>query len=139
MMSEQSRQLTPMETFQNRVMDKIRADIGEMLPDDVVAGLVQKAIDQQFFQPRTVEVGYRNVERPSWFVEEVAKLAQPILKEKIDQAFLDRKDEIDKAVTDFLSKENLTLLMVSRITEANNGSLYAAAQAISEAAQRLGR
>ena len=41
----------PMEAFQTRVLEKVREDIGKMLPDEVVEGLVKRAIDEQFFQP----------------------------------------------------------------------------------------
>ena len=110
----------PMQTFQDKVVKKLRTDIGEMLPDDALAKLAQRAVDEHFFKERANKDSYGHVRErePSWFVEEVAKIADPLIKKAVAQWVADHEDQIEKAVVDYLSEQNLTLVAVAAMQAA---------------------
>jgi hypothetical protein len=99
-----------MDDFRDRVTEKLKKDIGEMLPDEVLQQLTQRAVDEQFFKERRIPRQYAPDEvKPSWFVEEVAKIAEPIIKDAI-QKFVDaHTGDIEAAIEQYISKQNLTL------------------------------
>ena len=125
--------ISPMETFQQKVVDKLKADIGVMLPDEVLTGLVQRAIDEQFFQPRIEQDNYsRRTEHPSWFVEEITKLAEPMLRKMLTEIVKEREPEIKKAIEEFLSTQNLMLITIAAMQNATRDDIYQFASMIAE-------
>lgn len=123
----------PMETFQAKVLDKVRESIAEMLPDEVVEGLVQRAIDEQFFQPIKVPRTYGAPdEEPSWFIKEVTRLSKPILSDYVRAHLKEREPEIKKAVEQFLSTQNLTLITIAAMQSAVRQDLYEFANMVVE-------
>jgi hypothetical protein len=122
--------LTPMQTFEEKVKNRLKETIADMLPDDALAALVQRAVDEQFFKERVYGDQYNRKTYPSWFVEEVADLAKPIIEEHIARAFEERKDEIKKAIDGYIASENLTLLMVAAMSQKLSADLFAHAEGI---------
>ncbi len=109
----------PMQGFQNRVLQKIRDDIGKMLPDEVVEGLVQRAIDEEFFRPVKVYSQYGNdKEEPSWFIKEVTKLSKPVLEKYIAEHVKEREKDIKKVIDEFLTTQRLQLITLAAMQSA---------------------
>ena len=61
-------EMTATQTFQENIKERLRADIGDLVPDDVLAQLVEQAIKDMFFT-----VGHRSAggQDYSWFQKEV--------------------------------------------------------------------
>lgn len=117
----------PMEEFQDRVKDKLKADIGSMLPDEVLQQLTQRAVDEQFFKERRQPNprGYgSDVPRPSWFVEEVAKIAEPIIRQHIEHFIETHKQDIEAAIEQYISEQNLTLTASTMIASQMSSYMY---------------
>lgn len=117
----------PMEEFQDRVKDKLKADIGSMLPDEVLSQLTQRAVDEQFFKEREVVTGgwnSRTEKRPSWFVEEVAKIAEPIIRQHIEHFIETHKQDIEAAIEQYISEQNLTLTASTMIASQMSSHMY---------------
>jgi hypothetical protein len=128
-------QLTPMQTFEEKVKARLKETIADMLPDEALAGLVQKAVDEQFFKRRQIKDDYGRIksESPSWFVQEVARLAEPLIKEHVAAAFAGRKSEIEDAIKQFVSDQNLMLIMFAYLSRQTEQSVYALGQEIAHA------
>lgn len=121
----------PMMDFQDKVIEKLRSDFGEMLPDEVVDGLVQRAIDEQFFKPIKVPRQYGEPdERPSWFVSEITKLGEPILRRMLADYMKKHEGEIKKAIEKFIDQQNLTLLAVVAMQNATRQDIGELAELI---------
>lgn len=116
----------PMETFQNKITEKLRSDIGSMLPDEVLQGLVKKAVDEHFFKERkeTSSSGYHTITKPSWFVEEVGKHAQPLIEKAVSEYVKNNKEVMEKALSDFFATQNLTLLMTASMAHQMQQNVY---------------
>ena len=127
----------PMKAFQARVIDKLKADIGSMLPDEVLKGLSQKAVDDTFFKERVEGDSWNKRQRPSWFVEEISKLARPMLEAEVKRFVKENHEVIQKAVNSFLSQNNLMLVLMAQLREESAESLKHVQQAINDIEQKL--
>lgn len=117
----------PMQDFQNKVTEKIRNDIGQLLPKEVVDGLFNKAVNEHFFKPRIIQDtnwSSRTTEIPSWFVQAVADASQPILEQAIKEYVKNNEAVIKKAMDEFLSTQNLTLLTCASLAQQMNNQVY---------------
>ena len=94
--------LTPQQTFEENIKGRMRKDIGELLPDSVLADLMQKSLTEMFFTRREHEEGYgydkRKIIKSSWFDEEVTKVLDAQLRQTIREYFDKNGDAI--AATD---------------------------------------
>jgi len=111
----------PMEDFKSRVREKLKADIGSMMPDDVLAALVQQAAHSMFFEKRRKNVGsdYHPLyeEMPSWFEEAVAKEVEPLIRQAVQETLVSPmwKDLISRCIHDALSQDKLMICMAGVI------------------------
>lgn len=107
----------PMQEFQDKLRSNVRDQIRDLLPEEAVSKLVEKAVEDTFFAPRKVDEGYGRVkEHPSWFIAEVTKAAEPILRKAVEDYVATNKEVVDKALADFLSREQLTILTTKQLT-----------------------
>ena len=124
----------PLEVFREKLQKRVREDIADLLPEDAVASLVQKAVEDTFFKTRRrndgSEYNPRWVESPSWFVEAVAKEAKPILERTVAAYIKEHEAEVQKAVSEYLTPQNLTVLAVGTLSANISAALYSLAQTI---------
>jgi len=79
--------LTPQQSFEENIKDRLRADIGGLLPDAALSEMVSKAVQTIFFnrtEKKEGSWGHTTV-IPSWFEQEVAKLLNQRIKDDIDK------------------------------------------------------
>jgi hypothetical protein len=76
-----------MSEFEAKLKDRIREDIAELIPDEVLAEMIRKTINDQFMQTRKIcenpdasSYYQRWKESPPWLLEVV----QPLIKTQID-------------------------------------------------------
>jgi hypothetical protein len=73
----------PTVEFQQKMRERIRANIGDLMPDAALAQIVEKGIHEAFFAPRRVPQNYgADKIEPSWFV----KFLQDACKSLVEQA-----------------------------------------------------
>ena len=105
-----------MREFHERVIEKLRKDIGEMLPDSVLQQMVAKAVGDNFFKPiPEVRDRYGHIteqSRASWFAQAVAEQAKPIIEQAVKDLLERERESIKKAIDDFLSQQNLLLITI---------------------------
>ena len=131
-MNEVTTNTDPMAEFRERVLKKLQADIGEMMPDEALSGLIERAVEEQFFKP-VIEVndyGRETKNEPSWFVREVAKVAEPFIKREVANWITDHEDEIGQAVKQFLDDKSLMILTLQAMKQHTQNDLFMATQEI---------
>ncbi len=130
-MSEIAKPSDPMKEFRERVAAKLRDDIGAMLPDEALEEMVRVAVRDQFFKPIIITDTYKRDEiKPSWFVTEVTKVAEPIIKKTIEQYVATHHEVIEKAVAEFLSDKHLAMLAFAALRDATHKDFFSMAQEI---------
>ena len=104
----------PAKEFERWVIEKIRTDIGSLIPDAVLAELAQKAIQETFFTPTWVpnpDRGYGRPDRvqtgPSWFQTAIHETIVPLLKTEAARAVETHKELIAAAVAEELTRDKL--------------------------------
>lgn len=77
-------------TFEDKLKEKLRKDIGDLMPDSALEKLVEEGIRNVFFCKRKKQNGYNgSIDVPSWFEQEIAKLL---------------KDKMNVCVNDYMAK-----------------------------------
>lgn len=83
-----SNELTPQQSFQEKMKERITKDLGDLIPDEMLQELVNKALEEAFFKPRKVRVksGYseKYESMPSWFEDYVGELLKPMMQKAVD-------------------------------------------------------
>lgn len=57
--------------FQEAIIERLRSDIGNLIPDDALKAMIEQAMQSMFFTRKVERSGYRDKELPSWFEEAV--------------------------------------------------------------------
>lgn len=103
-----SNELTPMQTFEQKVKDRLVKDIGDLIPDEALKALVDKAMDNAFFEPQIVMEGtgyqQKQVSKPSVFEQTVKELLEPLLREQIKLWICDNEETVLKNIQQFLDR-----------------------------------
>jgi len=109
---------TPIEEFQKKVVERLRDDIRDLLPDAVLQQLVTRAVEEEFFKERRVPRPYGADDlKASWFVEAIAKEAAPLVAKAVAGFIAERAELVDRAIHTFLTDEALTILIAARLTD----------------------
>lgn len=98
----EKKELTPQQSFEEKIRDRMRDDIGDLVPDEVLADLMQKAIQEMFFTRRSTSSYGNKTELPSWFEAETEKLLSIKARETLHAYMEENKDEIESAIRDFI-------------------------------------
>jgi hypothetical protein len=80
-------EVVPSQAFEEKIKDRLRRDIGDLIPDEVLAQLIQRSINSIFFEPRVKksEYGHTLESKPSWFQETV----EGLLRKEVDRLLHD--------------------------------------------------
>jgi hypothetical protein len=115
---ESNTSLTPQQAFEKKLEEKIRADIGELIPEEALAELVKRAIEKVFF----TKGGYYNNPSYSWFEEAVRTALTSQIRDVVTKYMADHKDEMGKRVFEEITKQGPSLLgaMLVSMFQANS-------------------
>lgn len=91
------------QTFEDKMKKRIKESIGELITDEELGKLVRKSVDQVFFEPTKIKVGWDTKEGPSLLNGLIKELLTPQVKEAIQLYTNDHPEEIIKAVKETLS------------------------------------
>lgn len=95
--------VNPQQQFEEAIKNRIRADIGDLIPDEVLAGLVEKAIQSMFFTKKVEKKQYGNdIHYPSWFEDEIERCIRGQIQKTVEAYFEKHGDKISQAVSEEL-------------------------------------
>ena len=91
--------------FQERVFEKIRQDIGNLMTDAELKSLLHAAMQKAFFEPVKVNDGYssRMTEKPPVFVSKVKELMDQKVGSAVDKWLEEHPEEVNKAIKEVLA------------------------------------
>lgn len=96
----------PMQEFKDKVAERLRDQIGDLIPDEALAKMVEDAMQKAFFEGRVTKKwdGYRHSEtsEPPWFVSEVKGLVDARVKEAVINEMNKRAEDLDKIIEERL-------------------------------------
>lgn len=97
-----SKELAPQELFQDKLCQRLRADIGDLLPDEALKKLVDETIQRTFFTRGSGQYGRTE---DSWFEKEVKSLMKPLLEAQIQEYMKVSQQKIIKQCVDTMTEQ----------------------------------
>jgi len=129
-------ELTPQETFEQKIRERVRADIGELLPDEALKALIVKAIEKIFFERPLERFGTPT--QYSWFETEVKNMLRERIREAVQAHFKENGERIAANCASVIQAEAPKIMgevIVGLITGSIQNMTFAFDQALK---QRLG-
>lgn len=99
--------------FQARMVERLREDVGKLIPDDKLEQMVNEAIKTMFFNREsriTDSYSNRKTELPSWWEKEVETQLKNQIRDFTNVYLKEHKAEIEKALSDALVASLPTML-----------------------------
>lgn len=135
-----SNQIAASTTFQERMFERVRESLSELLTEEEARALVDRAINEALFK-RTIERGYgyqaRDVEKPSMFELMVVEEVKPMIKEALEKWISENSEEINKLIREII-EQGITGILSGVITEAFRQPLYQLQGNLSKVISKIG-
>ena len=122
-------QLTPMETFKEKIISKLKEDITELMPEDALSGLIEQAV-QDVFMKRS---GHHH-QNLSWFEEEVRKQIEPLLQKEVTKFVSSQSKDIKDKTKEILDNQLMSVLVMRAVQDQSSFELQ---QQIHNLSQKL--
>ena len=98
-------ELTPQKSFQQKLEERIRKDIGELMPDEALAEIVNKAVEKAFFEDRVSTGRYGETNRkPPWMVDAITELMEQQVRQAVEKWVADNNERLIQVVRERLDK-----------------------------------
>lgn len=132
--------MTTQQQFEQSIMDKLRTDIGNLMPPELLQKLINRAIEESFFKERTKK-GPRDWDRvevqPSVFVETVHTLMQENVNMAIEKWMQDNAELVAEKLKELVNMKAEALALTA-LTALLNGPVYAFQDKLRQALQEKG-
>lgn len=129
--------LTAEQDFQAKIQDRIRAAVGELMPDAVLSNIIAKGIEKAFFEKIDIadRWGSKTYEDP-WFVRFIRTEMEKAVREAIDKWLNDNRDKVQAAMQQVVD-EGVTACVVRTLNSIALEPLRQLEHRFNEAANRL--
>lgn len=133
-----STELTPQQSFQSKMEERIRKDIGELMPDDALADIVTKAIEKAFFQSEIIPGGpyNRDTTEPPWMVRITKELVDTRVQSAVKHWIVLNEDKVMKMISEKFD-EGIAGASVKAFDSIFQNQLYDLQQRIETSIQNL--
>lgn len=117
--------------FQEKMFEKIRDQMGDLLTDEDLKRLVNTAVQKAFFEPRTQKSpgGWHDVTLPPLFIETITDELKPRMEEAAKEWIKNHPDEVSKAINDVIGK-GFTKIILGYMDQISFGHMNQLAEQI---------
>lgn len=104
--------IIPAQAFEEKIKDRLRQDIGSLMPDEVLQQLITKTIQSIFLDRRTSRNTYGSVteDKPSWFQETVETLLRQRISKLLDEYIKEHEADLKARFTEILATKGPELI-----------------------------
>jgi len=110
-------------TFEERMKDRIKDSIGDLITDEDLTKLVNRGVEEVFFKKKTVRQNYQDVELPSLLESIVKELLEEKIRIFAQQYVSLHEKEVLEAI-DKVAKEGAGAAVLAAITSTFSSQLY---------------
>lgn len=100
------KKLTPMQSFEQKIKDKLTKDIGDLIPDEALVNLIEKATESVFFEDQKIINGTGYSISTTYKDSVFKEIVKELLAERMDTAIRswlnDNRDEMTTKLTSFI-------------------------------------
>jgi len=89
--------------FQERMKERMRQAMGDLMPDDVLRGIVARGIEEAFFKKTTVQRNYHTEEVPAWTVTFIRKECEKQVTEAVNKWVVENQEKFTAIATDAIN------------------------------------
>lgn len=103
--------------FQQRMQDRLRQAMGDLMPDEVLKGIVARGVEQAFFADRIEKDRWGSTlnHRPSWMVEFLQRELQQRAKQAVEKWFAENQAKVEE-----LLQKALAMGLASAVVQGFN-------------------
>lgn len=104
--------LTPQQSFEERIKERIRESIGELMPDEALAQIVARGVEDAFFKERLAKdrYGYETHTEPAWIVRFLRNELEKQVREATEKWFADNAERVGGLLREILDGSILSVL-----------------------------
>ncbi len=85
--------------FEAKMAERMRQAMGDLMPDEVLRGIVARGIEEAFFKDRTIEESYgRKTVEPAWAVAFIRKELESQVAAQVSCWLVDNQERVEKMV-----------------------------------------
>ena len=92
------------QSFEEKMKDRIRESIGDLLTDEDLYKLIEKGIQEAFFTETTVQEGWKTTTKPSLMTGILKEVLVQQVREAVNRWLIEHKDEVQKMLDEALMK-----------------------------------
>lgn len=89
-----SEEIMTRESFEERMKNRIRKDIGKLMTDEELSEIVKRAMNDIFFSATIERSGYKTVEHPPFLHELLKELLEPLMRKAIIDYIVSHEKEV---------------------------------------------
>lgn len=115
--------IVPTKTLQERVADRIREQIGELLTTEDLTKLVEQAVQEAFFKPIEKKDGYHTVTSPPVVVTLIRGLLAEKVQVEVVAWMASHSDEVSQII-DTVMKDGIANAVMSAINARMAGDFW---------------
>ncbi len=120
-----STEITTSKTFQERMFERVREHMGDLLTEEDLKKIVDTALQKAFFEERKIRlgVGYRDEIRPAIFVEMIQTELQEQVKKALVQWLQDNNEVVQQTIEKVI-QEGITKVVMQTLEARMTAPLY---------------
>jgi len=90
--------------FQERMIDRIRDSIGELMTDEELSKIVHRAMEEIFFKPMELKMGYQTKEVPPFIHQLLKELLADAVRNEVTKYIAENKLIVLKQIQQTISR-----------------------------------
>ena len=99
--------------FENKIIEKIKENIGELMTNEDLSRIVHRAVEETFFKPVILKKGYHEVEKPPVIHQILEKLLYDSVSSSVHEYIKENNEVVNNLIKETLSKGFGTMLINS--------------------------
>jgi hypothetical protein len=104
-MADTASALTENKAFAERIFDRIKDGLGDLMTDEELKILLNRAVHEAFFKDRTVPNGYNGTrQEPAYFVQMTRDLLQKEVQAQVTEYFEANREALKEKVAEVLQQ-----------------------------------
>ena len=92
------------QNFQERMINRIREDIGQLMTDEELSKLVERAMEEIFFKPEVEKRGFHETTKPPWLHNFVKELLEKKVEAAVGKYVDEHEDEVRQALKEVMQE-----------------------------------
>ena len=124
---------TPVEQFREKVADRIRGDIGSLMPDEMLQQIVKETIEVELNRPVNPGTGYHREQTP-WIRKEILSVLKPSIEKVVAAEITRAEKDIEKMVKEEI-KELIPGMFANILMTMLKGQSYGLENAVMQFVQ----